>query len=148
MIALMRNVVTDEPQAVHRTALKSDGSGKADLPDGSNPKKMLGPARGRRGQAQRRRRRDDRIVHLRGIETGLAALCGGFGPTWAAGSAGAVASFQVLSGIESITIIADADPKGLASARVCAERWHDAKREVRTLEPDVGDLNDLLRKLG
>jgi hypothetical protein len=42
---------------------------------------------------------------------------------WAATSAGAIAKFPVLHGIESLTIFADADATGLRSAAACQERW-------------------------
>jgi hypothetical protein len=46
MVAVMVDIVTNEPCGIHRTALKPDGSGKAEMPDGSSPKKMLGRAKG------------------------------------------------------------------------------------------------------
>ncbi len=42
MVALMRDVLTNEPKAIHRTALKTDGSGRAERVDGQSPKQMLG----------------------------------------------------------------------------------------------------------
>src|SRR5262249_28835909 len=42
MIARMNDALTDEFLGIHRTALRPDGSGKADVPGLGNPKKMLG----------------------------------------------------------------------------------------------------------
>ena len=46
MVALLRTTTGDEPVAVHRTALRGDGRGKATMPDGSEPRRMLGSAAG------------------------------------------------------------------------------------------------------
>ena len=43
-VALMRDVFTGEPTGIHRTALRDDGSGKREMPDGIPSKMMLGPA--------------------------------------------------------------------------------------------------------
>ena len=83
-----------------------------------------------------------------GIETGLALLTlAGWRPIWAAASAGAMAKFPVLVGIESLTLFCDRDDKGagLDAARECAARWRDAKRETRIELPPAG--NDWLGAL-
>ena len=46
------------------------------------------------------------------------------------GSAGAIAKFEPIPGIECLTIFADHDKTGLADAQVCAERWQAAGHEV------------------
>ena len=70
-------------------------------------------------------------------------------PVWACGSAGNVANFPVLPGIEFLTILADADAngKGQSAARVCAKRWAAAGREVEFSIPDTlgDDFNDIVR---
>jgi hypothetical protein len=65
---------------------------------------------------------------VEGIETGLAVISLGWRPIWAAGSAGGMAQFPVLSGIEELTIFADNDKNGVGqrAAKQCAERWRDA----------------------
>ncbi len=71
----------------------------------------------------------------------------GWRPIWAACSAGAIARFPVLPGIESLTIFADADDKGagLEAAWNCAERWRAARREVTIQCPPAGtDWHDVL----
>jgi putative DNA primase/helicase len=147
MLALMRAIGTNRPMAVHRTALKPDGSGKADLPDGSNPKKMLGPAKG----AVIKLPADEDVTHglalPEGIETALTAVCAGWRPVWASGTAGAIRRFPVLPGVEALTIFADPDPTGCKAARVCAERWAEADREAAVILPpsDDCDWNDIGR---
>ena len=82
-------------------------------------------------------------LHLaEGIETGLAAAQLGFRPVWTLGSAGEIAKFPLLAGIESLSICAE---PGAAEKAVtaCGTRWQDAGREVLIVWPDVGsDLND------
>lgn len=136
MLALIRNIRTDEPQGVHRTFLKPDGSGR----DGE--KMMLGAAR-------------DGVVKLsndadvsfglgiaEGLESALSVLSAGWAPIWAALSAGGIRRFPVLGGVETLTIFADADDAGLKAAEDCARRWSDAGREVRIVVPFQGDWND------
>jgi putative DNA primase/helicase len=65
-----------------------------------------------------------------GVETALAIRATGWGPIWALGSAGAIAKFEPIPGVETITIFADHDDTGLAAARECARRWVDAGCEA------------------
>lgn len=148
MIGLMRNVVTGEPQAVHRTALKADGSDKAIMPDGSNPKKMLGPAGGAAVMLTAPENVTMGLGLAEGIETSVSVLLTGFRPVWAAGSSGAIGAFPVLAGIDCLTVFADHDAKGqgeAAATEVC-QRYADAGAEGRWLAPPaVGDdWNDAL----
>jgi hypothetical protein len=146
MVALMRDIITNEPKAIHRTALKPDGSGKAGLSGGRSPKRMLGPARGAAVKLI-----DDAEVTIglgiaEGIENALTAICAGWLPVWATGCKGAVASFPVLAGIEALTVISDPEPGGVQAAHQCARRWHKAGREATVIEPKWAgsDINDLL----
>jgi putative DNA primase/helicase len=147
MVALMRDVRTDEPRAIHRTALLPDGSGKAQMPDGSSPKKMLGSAK---GAAVKLIAAADVTLGLglaEGIETALTPISAGWLPVWACGSSGAIRAFPALPGIEHLTIFADADHsgRGLEDARACARRWQDAGVWCDVLLPphDGMDWNDV-----
>lgn len=147
MLALMRDVRTDEPRAIHRTALLPDGTGKARMPDGSSPKKMLGHAK---GAVVKLIADEDVTLGLglaEGIETALTPICSGWLPVWACGSSGAIRGFPVLPGIERLTIFADADhnSRGLEDARACARRWQDAGVGCDILLPpdDGADWNDV-----
>ena len=131
MVALMRNVRTSAPQAVHRTAL--DGARKAVMPDGSSPKKMLGPAKGACVKLIADAEVTLGLGLAEGIETALAVMRGGWSPVWAAGSAGAIKAFPVLSGVESFTVFADADPVGITDAEACAATWRPAGKEARVM---------------
>jgi predicted RNA-binding Zn-ribbon protein involved in translation (DUF1610 family) len=143
VVALMTDVVTGEPVGVHRTFLDRDG--------GKRTRKMLGPA------GVIRLWPDDAVEQGlaigEGIETTLAAALGVahrgtlLRPAWALGSANTVASFPVLPGITSLTILTDNDPVGQNAAKECAARWAKAGREVICLTPHaVKDFNDVIRE--
>jgi putative DNA primase/helicase len=138
MVALMTEPLTDEFRGVHRTFLKPDGSGKAEV---DKPKMMLGGA----GIIQ--------LVDLQeigvglglaeGIETALSVMQTiGWGPVWAAGSAGAIKDFPVLRAT-TLNIFTDSDGTGLKAAQTCSSRWAEAGAEVFIHEPPDGkDWND------
>lgn len=139
MVALMTDAITGEPCGVHRTALLPDGAGKA------TPGKMM---LGRAGGAVVRLSADEDVTTglaiAEGIETALAAP---FRPIWACLSAGTMAAFPVLAGIEALTIFADHDKAGIEAANACGERWHAAEREVTILAPpkagaDFADMRE------
>ncbi len=140
MIAAMTDAMTRGPKGIHRTFLDTEGN-KAVM---DVPKKMLGPA----GII---RLSDDEEVTtglglVEGIENGLTILqIAGWFPVWAAGSAGGIAGFTVLAGIEALTIFADADDPGMKAARACAARWAEAGREVQIIPPRKGDWNDAIK---
>lgn len=137
LIAVMTDIRTNEFRGIHRTALKPDGSGKSACPGLGSPKRMLGTARG----ACVKLSCDEQVttgLHLaEGIETALACMSVGFAPVWAALSAGAIATFPVLSGIESVTVFADNDESGtgLTTARACATRWARGGADARIVLP-------------
>jgi hypothetical protein len=148
MIALMRCVSTNQPKAIHRTALRLDGSGKADFPEHDDPKRMLGPAS---GTAIKLTRNEDVLEGLgiaEGIEDGLTVITAECRPVWVCGSAGAIKTFPVLLGIEALTIFGDPDRRGFNDARVCQRRWQSAGREcvIRIPPRDGEDWNDFLRR--
>lgn len=139
LVALMTDPLTAEPCGVHRTFLAPDGSGKAP----GQAKMMTGHA------GVIRLVPDDEITLglgiAEGIETALAVMQrGGWRPVWAATSAGAIARFSVLPGIEALTVFADRDPAGLTAARSCCERWVKAGIEADLVEPPAGDWDDAL----
>jgi putative DNA primase/helicase len=137
VLALFRNIATNEPQAVSRTYL--DGKGcKID-------RKFLGPV----GGASIKLDADADVtngLHIgEGVETCMAARQLGLKPTWALGSKGAIGSLPVLSGVECLTILSEPDAEREIDA--CAMRWHAAGREVLINRPIGGkDLNDAIRR--
>jgi phage/plasmid primase-like uncharacterized protein len=158
MVALVRNIVTNEPQAIHRTALNLDGS-KAEIicADGeAKDRMMLGSLKGGAVKLT-----DDAEVTTalgvgEGIETTLSLqrLPAWFGsPAWALLWAPGLASFPVLAGIESLMVAVDHDKlknrkrAGEAAAIEVTKRWQAAGREVLLAWPTVEgtDLNDVVR---
>jgi putative DNA primase/helicase len=137
LIALYRDVVTDAPTAIMRTALTPDGR-KLD-------RKALGNVGGAAIKLS-----DDADVTMaltigEGLETTLAGMAKGFAPAWALGNAGAIGRFPVLAGIEALTILGETDDGGAneRAVRECFARWNAAGREVyRATSLIGGDMND------
>ena len=122
---LMTNAVTGEPVGLHRTILDSNGA--------KLERKMLG-----RQGVVRLSPNSEVTLSLgitEGVEDGLAVLLSGWAPVWAVTSAGAIARFPVLAGIDALTIFADADEPGIHAAETCAARWRAAGRDVRLSYP-------------
>lgn len=145
MLALVRNIKTGEPQAVHRTALALDGR-KADR-DGPS-RLSFGPLVG--GAVQLVRDVEPDALGIgEGVETALSLRAlPEFGPlpVWSLIAAAGIAAFPVLRRVQTLWIAVDHDPAGIRAARACAERWRAARREVRMILPDTPktDLNDLV----
>lgn len=130
MVALLRDILTNEPQAIHRTALTPSGAkiGRKFLGSNSGAAVKLSP---------------DEEVTLglaigEGIETTIAGMMLGHSPAWAVGNAGELAKFPVLSGIECLTIFVDHDISGTGQARAieCSKRWASAGHEVFRVIPN------------
>jgi hypothetical protein len=139
MIALFRNIVTNAPQAISRTLLDAEGR--------KLERKFLGPV----GGAAIKLDVDEEVLsglHIgEGVETCMAARMLGLKPVWALGSAGAIASFPIVNGIECLTILEEHDDASKRAVEACARRWHATGREVIVNEPLGGkDLNDSLRR--
>ncbi len=128
MIALFRDIATNEPRAIHRTALKAGGI-KVD-------RKALGPVAGCAIKLSADENVEQGLAIGEGIETVLAGMQRGFLPAWATGFSGAIATFPVLPGIDALTIMVDNDAlrdgrqAGPDAAVECAKRWVAAGREV------------------
>lgn len=105
---------------LHVTALKPDGSAKADMGDFS-PKRMFGEFSG--AVVQLGSVPDDgRLGVAEGIETALAYRDLTGLPTWAALSTSGLRSFSPPEGVRHLTIAADGDEAGREAGRVLAER--------------------------
>ena len=147
MIALIRNIITDEPQAIHRTSLRIG----ATVPPGTVERvdrKSLGPTK---NGAIKLSPNDEVLTGLmigEGIETTLsAAKIFNFRPAWSVISKEGVRDFPVLSGIECITAAVDNDQSGdgQRAADDMARRQIARGVEVIKHKPrNVKDFNDLL----
>lgn len=126
LIAAMVNAKTNEFQGIHRTRL--------------NPKDkaMLGSSKG----AVVKLSGDDSVISslniCEGIETGIALMNMGYAPVWACLTAGGIAKFPVLEGIETLSIFADNDINnvGQNAAIECGVRWREAGKEVKAYAPN------------
>jgi putative DNA primase/helicase len=139
MLTAFRTIADDRMVAVHRTLLADDGR-KLD-------RRMLGPVAGAAIKIDPDEDVEQGLHVAEGFETGLAGRMLGFQPVWALGSAGAIAAFPVLAGIDCLTILAETDDRGANArgARRCARAWIAADREAAIVLPGiVGDLNDLV----
>ena len=118
-------MLSDEPCGIHRTFLHNDGHPILD-DAGKKIRWMLGRASG----AAIKIDSDDDVtlgLHIgEGIETCFAARQLGYRPVWALGSAGAIAAFPVLAGIEAITVFAENDDASNRAAEACCARYENA----------------------
>jgi putative DNA primase/helicase len=138
MLALFRNIETDAPQAISRTFLDHEAR--------KIERRFLGPTKGAAIKLDCDGEVTTGLHVAEGVETAMAGRQLGLRPCWALGSAGAVASFPVLNGIEALTILQELDEASAKAVDACAENWHAAGREVIVNEPIGGkDLNDAIR---
>lgn len=144
MLALVRDIKSDDPVAIHRTALTVDD------PPQRIGRMSFGPISGGAIKVS-----PDCEVHAglmigEGIETILGASKQfQFRPIWSLIDAGNLAKFLPLPGIECVTIAVDNDEAGQEAARKCAETLTAANVEVITAKPSVAnDFNDVVRRAG
>ena len=102
LISLIRNIETDKPQAIQRTALHPDGkavkrNGKT-LPMSGGAIKIDDDADVAQG-----------LCVGEGLETCLAGRQMGFAPAWSLLSAGGIAGFPALAGLEGLTVFLEND---------------------------------------
>ena len=129
-------------RGVHRTFLRADGSGKANV----NPAKMmLGSIK---GGAVRLAPPGPRMGIAEGIETALACQQATGIPTWAALSSGNLAQVALppVSATTEVMIFADRGDVGIKAAEAAAVRLRREGRRVWIAVPSNGcnDFNDLL----
>lgn len=140
--ALLAYIGGTEGFALHRTYLKKDGRGKADV---APAKAMLGQVK---GGAVRLSNGLGPLVVTEGIETGLSLLSGLIetpATVWAALSAGGVKSLRLPKAPCKLIIAADGDPVGLNAAEHLAERAYGLGWQVSLLPAPSGlDWNDVL----
>ena len=130
--------------AVHRTYLRDDGSGKADV---KPPKAMLGAVK---GGAVRLSDEPQPLIVAEGIETALSLSSGLLhtpATVWAALSTSGIRGLHLPDMPECLTIAADGDAAGRAAAQALATRAHAMGWRVSLLPaPDGHDWNDILNE--
>ena len=130
--------------AVHRTYLRPDGSGKADI---EPAKAMLGAIA---GGAVRLSEGPGPLVVGEGIESTLSLLCGlldGPATVWAALSTSGLRGLRLPPQPGRLTIATDGDAPGRAAGHALADRAHALGWQVSILDPgDGADFNDILNR--
>jgi hypothetical protein len=130
--------------AVHRTYLRADGSGKADI---EPAKALLGATA---GGAVRLADGPSRLVVAEGIESGLSLLCGLLDDPvtlWAGLLTSGLRGLRLPPQPRRLTIATDGDAPGREAAHALAERAHGLGWQVGLLDPGTGaDFNDILRR--
>jgi hypothetical protein len=141
MLALFRNILTGEPQAISRTFIDPRTLKRTH-------RSFLGPSG---GAAVMLDPFEDVLEGLHigeGIETCMAARELGLRPTWALGSSSVIPNFPIIPNVEILTLLQENDERGASqrACEACARRWYDAGREAIILTPNHGsDLNDVLK---
>jgi len=140
MIALLRDIHSNQASAIQRTALTPNGE--------KIGRRTLGPKSRCAIKLSADADVADHLTIGEGCETVLAGMLLGYRPAWAVGDAGELAAFPILPGIESITVLVDHDKNetGQRAALECSRRWTSAGREVFRFMPrrTGDDVNDLL----
>lgn len=141
MVALVENV-RGEGVGIHRTYLRPDGSGKADV---EPAKAMLGPCR---GGAVRFSRDREAMAVSEGIESALSFAVSTRISTLATLSTAGMKAVGLpsLPLASSLVVACDNDPAGILAGRTLAHRAEGEGRAARVIfPPDAGeDFNDLL----
>ena len=139
LVALVQDIITGELIAIHRRELTPNAA-KA------GPWMALGP---KSGGAIRLSRSDSGDLAIgEGVETCLAGMQLGSGPTWSVIDAGGMTAFPVLDHVGRLTILADNDlsETGQRAAAACRDRWAALGKAVRCAMPEQPgqDFNNVL----
>jgi hypothetical protein len=157
MVALVRGIIGNAPQAIHRTALNPDGTAQRDA-DGKKLCRSQGPIRG----GAIKLTSDEDVTLCLGVGEGIESALSlrqrcefGLSPVWSMVCAGGFSWLPVLSGVESLWIAVDHDKPDKNGARAgqmrafdLARRWANEGREVFKMMSSVEgeDLNDVVRE--
>jgi len=147
MVALWTDIISGEPRAIHRRPITTDGENLGHW-------RAWGPTTGCLIRLWPDDEVSQALVLSEGVETVLAAATRIahrgtlLQPAWAAGDAGHISAFPALSGVETLTLLVDADKNGIGQRKAaeCARRWAAAGRQVVRLTPRLvgADFNDLI----
>jgi hypothetical protein len=140
LIALFRDIETNEPAGIHRTWLSPDAQ--------KIERRMLG--RWARPRAIKLLPAGNRLYIGEGIETVLAAATRlRMQPAWVMGPCVNIEGLPVIPGVEELIILVDRDEAGEGAAETCCQNWQAAGRRVRRLQTknaSLADFNDLILK--
>ena len=132
--------------AVHRTWLDASGTGKANF---TEPRKLLGPPKGRGVLFHPERADRNDIVVGEGIETVLSVTtalpgCAGIATL----SSSMMATVTIPGSLGRVLIAADRDKSGCSAAIKLEQRLREEGRPARLIMPQRNDFNDDLMALG
>jgi putative DNA primase/helicase len=148
MVCLVRNIITNAPQGIHRIALATDGT--AIKRDGKTHRLSLGQVASGAIKIDPDEDAAQRLCIGEGVETCLSGRQMGLRPVWSAVNTGGIANFPVVPGVDGLHIFRENDANGASAKAVeaCARRWYEAGRDVVVVDPDTGndDLNDELQE--
>lgn len=154
ILALMRDIRSNEPRGIQRIFLQPDGLDRLRDPKG---KATLGPAIGAVVKLSPDETVSTGLGLCEGIETALALIAIGWAPIWATAGTSGMSAFPVVDGIETLSIFADNDPPrpaphkgegGQRAAAAVAKRWADAGKGAKVVLPKITgtDWLDALRE--
>jgi len=145
MIALIRNIQTNEPMSLHLTFVTKTGKAEIFGKDGERvSSKIMLAGHSIKGGVIKIWGDQDVTMGLgiaEGIETAL-TLAHAYSPVWATIDAGHMAEFPVLPGLEGLCVAVDHDPAGKAAAQKVIDRYKAAQIQVLVSNQSNGDLND------
>src|SRR5262249_14277424 len=146
LLALLRDIETDAPAGILRTALKPDGNKL----DSSEPRMTLGKWHAPR--AIKLWPAGETLVVGEGVETVLSAATRithedrPLRPAWATVGTGRLATLPPILGVKQLIVLADNDDAGRTAARCCGQTAANAGCSVQLLTPtNVKDFNDIVR---
>jgi len=140
LLALLRDVRDGRPCGIINIYLRPDGDDRLRDPKG---KTSWGRAAGAAVMLSGFGEPTYSLTICEGVETGIGLLMADLAPVWCCGGSGNLSSFPVLSGVECLTVAADADPPGQRAAAAVAKRWQRAGRDAVIVAPAYGDWADV-----
>jgi putative DNA primase/helicase len=135
MVALVTDIRTAKPQAIHRTAIDADGKKVFVEDEGGRrgDRLSLGPTKG----GCIRLTLDENVETCLGIGEGIETTLSlqslpefGATPVWSCIYADNIKNFPVLPGIECLWIAVDHEDAGITGAHAAAGAWHASGRDV------------------
>lgn len=146
MVALVEDILSNEPMAIHRTAMDAQGNKLSEL--GSNGRLALGPTKG--GAVKLYDIEGPALGIGEGIESTLSIRrlnnLDGM-PVWSLLNAEQLGQFPVVNGLESIWVAVDHDAAGEKALMRLVERMAASNIETIALKATStgNDLNDVVR---
>ncbi len=143
MVALVRNIITDEPQAIHRTAI--DWNGRKQIIPGNNGRRALGPIK---GGAVKLSGSGNTLGIGEGIETTLSIPHFQDVGVWSLLNTAGISSFPVLPHLQAVFIAIDNDRSRAGENAASIVRGRLSASNIKTYSirtAKVGtDLNDVV----